>query len=243
MRAVGLIPARHRASRFPGKPLALIAGMPMIQRVWRGARGAKTLGRVIVATDDARIADACRGFGAEVALTRDDHASGTDRIAEVAAGLDCDVVVNVQGDEPLIEGFVIDALVEALRDDPEVEIATLVHAADSDALGDPNRVKVVLDRRGRALYFSRSAIPFHRQPESEPGCWQHVGLYAYRREFLLRFAELAPTPAERAEGLEQLRALEHGFPIRCAVIEGWTSAAVDVPADIAAVEARLAERG
>ena len=160
MRAVGLIPARHRASRFPGKPLALIAGMPMIQRVWRGARSAKSLERVIVATDDARIADACRGFGAEVALTRADHASGTDRIAEVAAGLDCDVVVNVQGDEPLIEGFVIDAVVAALTEDPEVQIATLVHAAEPDALGDPNRVKVVLDRRGRALYFSRSAIPF-----------------------------------------------------------------------------------
>ena len=242
MRAVGLIPARYRASRFPGKPLAPIAGMPMIQRVWRGARSAKSLERVIVATDDARIADACRGFGAEVALTRADHASGTDRIAEVAAGLDCDVVVNVQGDEPLIEGFVIDAVVAALAEDPEVQIATLVHAAEPDALGDPNRVKVVLDRRGRALYFSRSAIPFARAGESEPRCWQHVGLYAYRREFLLRFAALAPTPAERAEGLEQLRALEHGFKIRCAVIEGWTSAAVDVPADMALVEARLRER-
>jgi 3-deoxy-manno-octulosonate cytidylyltransferase (CMP-KDO synthetase) len=242
MRAVGVIPARYQSSRFPGKPLAPIAGVPMIQRVWRGARGAKSLERVIVATDDARIADACRGFGAEVALTRADHASGTDRIAEVAAGLDCDVVVNVQGDEPLIEGFAIDAVVAALDDDPEALIATLVHAAESDALGDPNRVKVVLDRRGRALYFSRSAIPFEHQREAESRCWQHVGLYAYRREFLLRFAALAPTPAERAEGLEQLRALEHGFPIRCAVIEGWTSAAVDVPADIAQVEARIRER-
>ena len=242
MRAVGVIPARYQSSRFPGKPLAPIAGVPMIQRVWRGARGAKSLERVIVATDDARIADACRGFGAEVALTRADHASGTDRIAEVAAGLDCDVVVNVQGDEPLIEGFVIDAVVSALAEDEEVPIATLVHAAETAALADPNRVKVVLDRRGRALYFSRSAIPFGRLRESEPRCWQHVGLYAYRREFLLRFPTLDPTPAERAEGLEQLRALEHGFKVRCAVIEGWTSASVDVPADIAAVEARLRER-
>src|SRR5262245_15520187 len=242
MRAVGLIPARYQASRFPGKPLARIAGVSMIERVWRGARGAKSLERVIVATDDERIADACRGFGAEVALTRADHASGTDRIAEVAARLDCDVVVNVQGDEPLIEGFAIDAAVAALAEDPEVPIATLVHEAEADALGDPNRVKVVLDRRGRALYFSRSAIPFDRLRGSEPRCWQHVGLYAYRREFLLRFPTLAPTPAERAEGLEQLRALEHGHPIRCAVIERWTSAAVDVPADIAIVEARLAGR-
>ena len=242
MRAVGLIPARHRASRFPGKPLAPIAGMPMIQRVWNGARSAKSLERVIIATDDARIADACRRFGAEVALTRADHASGTDRIAEVAAVIDCDVVVNVQGDEPLIEGFVIDAVVAALAEDPDVPMATLVHAAEPDALFDPNRVKVVLDRHGRALYFSRSAIPYPRDPGAAPRWWQHVGLYAYRREFLLRFTALAPTPAERAEGLEQLRALEHGFQIRCATIEGWTSAAVDVPDDIAAVEARLRAR-
>ena len=120
-------------------------------------------------------------------------------------------------------------------------MATLAHAAEPDALGDPNRVKVVLDRRGRALYFSRSAIPYPRV--GEPRCWQHVGLYAYRRDFLLRFPALAPTPAERAEGLEQLRALEHGYPIRCAVIEGWTSAAVDVPEDVARVEALLAGRG
>jgi 3-deoxy-manno-octulosonate cytidylyltransferase (CMP-KDO synthetase) len=240
MRAVGLIPARYQASRFPGKPLAMIAGMSMIERVWHGARGAKSLSRVIVATDDARIADACRSFGAEVALTRADHASGTDRIAEVAAGLDCDAVVNVQGDEPLIEGFAIDAVVAALAEDEDAPIATLVHAAEPAALADPNRVKVVLDRRGRALYFSRSQIPYPR--EGEPRCWQHVGIYAYRREFLLRFPSLAPTPAERAEGLEQLRALEHGYPIRCAVIEGWTSAAVDVPGDVAAVEARILER-
>ncbi len=239
MRAVGVIPARYQASRFPGKPLAMIAGVPMIERVWRGASSAKSLSRVIVATDDERIAEACRRFGAEVALTRADHATGTDRIAEVAAQLDCDAVVNVQGDEPLIEGFVVDAVVEALADDLDAPIATLVHAAESDALADPNRVKVVLDRRGRALYFSRSAIPYPR--DGEPRCWQHVGIYAYRREFLLRFPALTPTPAERAEGLEQLRALEHGHAIRCAVIEGWTSAAVDVPGDIAVVEARIRE--
>src|SRR2546426_9940393 len=130
MRAVGVIPARYQASRFPGKLLAPIAGVPMIERVWRGARGAKSLSRVIVATDDARIADACRSFGAEFALTRADHASGTDRIAEVAASLDCDIVVNVQGDEPLIEGFAIDAVVAALAEDPEAPIATLVHGAE-----------------------------------------------------------------------------------------------------------------
>jgi 3-deoxy-manno-octulosonate cytidylyltransferase (CMP-KDO synthetase) len=240
MRAVGVIPARYGASRFPGKPLAEIAGAPMIRHVWTGALGAKSLERVVIATDDARIAKVCRDFGAEVAMTRADHRSGTDRIAEAAADLDCDIVVNVQGDEPLIEGFVIDAAVEALAGDAEAPIATIVHAADPGAADDPNRVKVVLDRRGRALYFSRRPIPFAR--DGEASLWQHVGLYAYRREFLARFTALEPTPAERSEGLEQLRALENGFPIRCAIVSGWRSAAVDVPGDVAAVEARLAER-
>ena len=235
-----MIPARYGASRFPGKPLAEIAGAPMIRHVWRGARGAKSLERVVIATDDARIAEACRAFGAEVVMTRDDHPSGTDRIAEAATGFDCDVVVNVQGDEPLIEGFVIDAAVEALAADPEAPMATVVHAADPDAAADPNRVKVVLDRRGRALYFSRSAIPYARG--ATPRLWQHVGLYAYRRDFLARFTALEPTSAERSEGLEQLRALENGYPIRCGVVEGWRSAPVDVPADVARVEALLAER-
>lgn len=240
MTAVAVIPARYGASRFPGKPLASIAGQPMIQRVWSGARQAKRISRVIVATDDERIAEACRSFGAEVALTRADHPTGTDRLGEVASGLDDDVVVNVQGDEPLIEGFVIDAAVEALSEDPEVPMATVVHALEPEALEDPNRVKVVLDRRGRALYFSRSPIPHARGP-ARPARWQHVGLYAYRREFLLEFVGLPPTPAEEAEQLEQLRALEHGFPIRCAIVEGWRSAAVDVPTDIGRVEARIAE--
>ena len=240
MRAVGLIPARYRASRFPGKPLALIAGMSMIQRVWRGARGAKSLERVIVATDDARIADACRGFGAEVALTRADHASGTDRIAEVAAGLDCDVVVNVQGDEPLIEGFAIDAVVAALADDPEVPIATLVHAAEPDALADPNRVKVVLDRRGRALYFSRSAIPYARDggPRRAAGSTSASTPIAATSCCASRRSRRRPPSAPR--GSSSCARSSTAFAIRCAVIEGWTSAAVDVPADVAVVEARLA---
>ncbi len=240
MRAVGVIPARFGAQRFPGKPLAEIAGAPMIRHVWEGARTAKSLERVVIATDDDRIADACRDFGAEVAMTRPDHPTGTDRIAEAAAALDCDVVVNVQGDEPLIEGFVIDAAVAALADDAEAPMATVVHRADSGAAGDANRVKVVLDLRGRALYFSRSAIPYARS--GEPALWQHVGLYAYRRAFLAEFAALPPTPAEQAEGLEQLRALEHGFAIRCAAVDGWRSVPVDVPEDIPRVEALLREK-
>ncbi len=215
----------------------------MIQRVWEGARAAKRLARVIVATDDPRIADACSRFGAEAVLTSDRHSTGTDRIAEVAASLSEDVIVNVQGDEPLIEGFVIDAAVDALAADPDVPMATVAHAADADALDDPNRVKVVIDRRGRALYFSRSRIPFQRGDAPEAPVWQHAGLYAYRREFLLRFVGLAPTPAERAESLEQLRALENGFPIQVAVVEGWRSIPVDVPEDVARVEAYLRARG
>jgi 3-deoxy-manno-octulosonate cytidylyltransferase (CMP-KDO synthetase) len=241
MSAVGIVPARFASSRFPGKPLAAIAGLPMLQRVVEGARGAKRLRDVIVATDDARIAEACEKFGTRAVLTSADHPNGTDRIAEVAAGLDDEVVVNVQGDEPLIEGFVIDAAVAALLETPEAPMATVVHRAEPDALADPNRVKDVLDRAGFALYFSRSPIP-HRRDGGDTELWQHVGLYAYRREFLARYVTLAPTPLERAEQLEQLRALEHGHRIRAAVVEGWRSVPVDVPADVARVEAILARR-
>lgn len=240
MTAVGVIPARYEASRFPGKALAPIAGAPMIERVYRGACSAKSLRKVLVATDDSRIADACRSFGAEVVFTRSDHPSGTDRIGEVAAALEDDLIVNIQGDEPLIEGFVIDAAVQALANDPEVPMATVVHPLAECDQDDPNRVKVVLDEQQRALYFSRSAIPYSRGTVTAP-LWQHVGLYAYRRAFLETITKLTPTPAERTEQLEQLRVLEHGYRIRCAPIEGWRSVPVDIPADVTRVEAHLME--
>jgi 3-deoxy-manno-octulosonate cytidylyltransferase (CMP-KDO synthetase) len=243
MRAIGLIPARHAATRFPGKPLAPIAGVPMVRRVYEGARAARSLRDVIVATDDERVASACRAFGAKVAMTRPDHPTGTDRLAEVAAGLDDEIVVNIQGDEPLVEGHVIDAAVAVLEKDARLPMSTVVHPADPDGLDDPNRVKVVLDRHGNALYFSRSRIPALRDPAHAPRYWQHVGLYAYRRAFLLDFVTLEPTPAERAEALEQLRALENGHRIGCAIVEGWRGIPVDVPADVARVEARLRELG
>ncbi len=240
MSAVGIIPARYASTRLPGKPLAPIAGVPMIQRVWERCREAQRLRDVIVATDDARIAELCRSFGAPVAMTRADHPTGTDRIAEAAHYLTDDVVVNIQGDEPLIEGFVIDSAVAALDADESASMSTVVHAAAPGAESDPNRVKVVLDRAGHALYFSRSCIPYARDPEAAAPLWQHVGLYAYRRSFLLDFVGLERTPAERSEELEQLRALEHGHRIHAAVIEGWCSQPVDVPEDLARVEAALA---
>jgi 3-deoxy-manno-octulosonate cytidylyltransferase (CMP-KDO synthetase) len=240
MTAVGVIPARFGSSRFPGKVLAQIAGRTMIQRVWEGARTSKRLRDVLVATDDERVADACRGFGAPVVMTSPDHPTGTDRLAEAARGLADEIVVNVQGDEPLIEGFVIDAAVAALEESPDAPMATVVHRADPGALGDPNRVKVVVDRQGFALYFSRAPIPHTRVGADATTVLQHVGLYAYRRDFLLRYVTLEPTPLERSEALEQLRALEHGFRIRTATVEGWESAAVDVPGDVARVERRLA---
>lgn len=238
MRALGVIPARYASTRFPGKALAPIAGRPMIQHVFEAAQRARSLQALLVATDDPRIAEACAGFGAEVALTRSDHPSGTHRVQEASLGHDVELVVNIQGDEPLIEGFVIDAAVEALRANPNKPMATVIHALEPGAEDDPNRVKVVLDQQQCALYFSRSPLPYLRTDRSPPR-WQHVGLYAYRRDFLDDFVKLEATPAESAEELEQLRALEHGYSIHCAIIEGWHSVPVDVPADVERVEALL----
>ena len=171
--AAGVIPARYATTRFPGKPLAQIAGLPMLQRVFERTREAKRLEAVFVATDDERIAEACTRFGAPVLMTRPDHPSGTDRVAEAARSLEHDVIVNVQGDEPLIEGFVIDAAVETLLEDDQTPMSTVVHALDADALDDPNRIKVVLDRAGYALHFSRNPIAYERGAARVT--WQHVG--------------------------------------------------------------------
>ena len=237
MSALGIVPARYASERFPGKPLAPIAGRPMIAHVVERAREARSLREVWVATDDERIADACRTLDVPVVMTSADHPTGTDRLAEAARGASDEIIVNIQGDEPLIEGFVIDAAVDALREAPDLPMSTVVHAAPPEAGGDPNRVKVVCDLSGNALYFSRSDVPFERAAKAPR--WQHVGLYAYRSDFLQRYVDLEPTPLERAEALEQLRALEHGFSIRCAVIEGWESVPVDTPGDRDRVEALL----
>ena len=242
MSAVGIIPARYASSRFPGKPLAPLRGEPMLLHVVRGARSAKRLRDVLVATDDARIAELCRDAEIPCVMTSPEHPTGSDRLAEVAAGLDDEIVVNIQGDEPLIEGFVIDAAVAALEEAPDRPMATIVHRAGPAAADDPNRVKVVVDRHGDALYFSRAPIPARRNASDDDGVLQHVGLYAYRRAFLLRYVQLAATPLERREALEQLRVLEHGERIRCATIEGWHSVGVDTPEDLERVETILAER-
>jgi 3-deoxy-manno-octulosonate cytidylyltransferase (CMP-KDO synthetase) len=239
MTVLAILPARYTSTRFPGKPLTPIAGKPMIQHVWERTRAAKRVDAVAIATDDERIRQACEEFGADVEMTRDDHPTGTDRLAEVAARHDHDVLINVQGDEPLIEGFVIDAAIEALLRDGDAAMSTIVHRAEPEAFDDPNRVKVVVDAAGFALYFSRAPIPYRRR-ETGLVPLQHVGLYGYRRDFLLDFVKLPRSPAEEAEELEQLRALENGYRIRVAEIEGWTSVPVDVPEDVARVEDQLA---
>ncbi|MFP5378783.1 MAG: 3-deoxy-manno-octulosonate cytidylyltransferase, partial [Vicinamibacteria bacterium] len=208
---IALIPARYHSTRLPGKPLADIHGEPMIVHVWRRASAARSVDAVIVATDDRRVADAVEAAGGEARMTDPAHQSGTDRLAEVAATLRCGIVVNVQGDEPLVSPDDIDAAVEAVRRDPTVEMSTLCRPlADDEEFTRPHVVKVVRDRRGRALYFSRSPIPFPRSDGAGAARpFAHVGLYVYRRDTLLRLAALALTPLECAESLEQLRALEH----------------------------------
>ena len=246
-RAIGIIPARYASTRFPGKPLAEIGGRPMIEWVYRRASQAESLQRVLVATDDERIAAAVRGFGGEAVMTSADHATGTDRIAEVAESLEEEVVVNVQGDEPLIDPQAIDQLVAEFAADSGVQMATLCRPAFSrEEIFDENTARVVFDIQRNALYFSRAPIPFRRGvPASSwpvEGVFQHIGVYAYRREFLLRFASLPQTLLEQIEQLEQLRALEHGYQIRVVVTQ-YRPINVDVPEDIAKVEQRMREMG
>jgi 3-deoxy-manno-octulosonate cytidylyltransferase (CMP-KDO synthetase) len=222
MDVVAIIPARYGSTRLPGKPLLSDTGRPLIQHVVEAASRATRLDRIIVATDDLRIAEAVRDFGGEAALTRRDHPSGTDRVAEVAATLpQAGIVVNLQGDEPEIAGATLDHLVELLQSDPTVPMATLATPIrDEQTYRDPSCVKVVRDRNGRALYFSRAPIPHQRDGGSRPaGALLHLGLYAYRRDWLLQLAKLPPSPLEQCEKLEQLRVLEQGVPIAVGVVE------------------------
>jgi 3-deoxy-manno-octulosonate cytidylyltransferase (CMP-KDO synthetase) len=239
---VAIIPARFSSTRFPGKPLADIDGRPMIEHVYRRAASTPSVGRVIVATDDARIVRAVEAFGGEARLTRTTHRSGTDRLAEVAEGLLCDIVVNVQGDEPLIDPEMIETAIRPFSADPSLRMSTLCRRIERlEDLDNPNVVKVVVDRDGYALYFSRAAIPFLRAngaPGSSDlaravpeGAFKHIGLYVYRREFLLWFSQLAPTVLEEVEALEQLRALEYGIRIKT-IETACDSIGVDAPEDL-----------
>jgi len=240
---LGVIPARFGSTRFPGKPLALIAGRSLVARVYDRARRAHELSQVLVATDDQRIIEHCEELGIEAMMTAETHPSGTDRVAEVAARFPAFAYVNIQGDEPLIPPGAIDALVREARA-ADAGIATLASPIPSEERGlldDPNAVKVVRALDGHALYFSRTALPFPRHRRFARYL-QHIGIYYFTREALADFASLSPTPLEQAEGLEQLRALEHGRSIL--VIEyPYRPLAVDAPEDVAPVEARLAEEG
>jgi 3-deoxy-manno-octulosonate cytidylyltransferase (CMP-KDO synthetase) len=252
---VAIIPARYAATRLPGKPLSQIHGKSMIARVHERASAAKLVDRVLVATDDERIAAEVRAIGGEAVLTSPRHATGTDRLAEAAASLDAAIVINVQGDEPLVDPASIDAVAGALAGDPGLEMATLSLPLRSvDEMLAPSVVKVVADAAGDALYFSRSPIPHVREGADARAsaalavarglARRHVGLYGYRREALARFAALPRDPLEQAEGLEQLRALANGMRIRVVAMEGEAPAAVDTPEDLERVRALFAsEKG
>ena len=237
MKVLCVIPARYASTRLPGKPLSMIAGKPMIQHVYERACQAQLPDEVVVATDNELVEKAVLDFGGKAVMTSPDHPSGTDRLAEVALMYpDIDVIVNVQGDEPMIPPEVIDRLAEAFTGDVDLNMATMKVIMDEEDYENPAAVKVVTDQQGYALYFSRSLIPYPRNKPEGFKVFKHVGIYAYRRSFLLKYAALAPTPLEKAESLEQLRALENGYRIK--VLESdFQGIGVDTPEDLAAVNA------
>jgi len=230
-RILGVIPARYASSRFPGKALVSIAGKTMLEHVWERAMMSRYLTGLVIATDDERIRAAAASFRARVVMTRADHLSGTDRVAEAASASDAHLVVNIQGDEPLIDPAAIDAAILGLIESEDAPMGTICTRIDRPSdIADPNVVKVVVDRGGHAIYFSRAPIPFQREAGERPHYFKHIGLYAYRRDFLLEYSALPVGPLERAERLEQLRALENGYKIR--VVEtAYDSLGVDTPED------------
>ncbi len=230
-KAAGIIPARYQSSRFPGKPLAMILGKPMIQHVYEGAKKARSLDQLIIATDDERIFDAAKKFKADVVMTSGAHASGTERAAEVARKLDTPLIITIQGDEPLIEARMIDAVVSVLQAGEAVMASLMARVEDLGLIKDPHIAKVVVDREGWALYFSRQPIP----TAATDFFFQHIGIYGFQREFLLKFSRLEPARLEKFEKLEQLRALENGYRIKMIEIPQPTLS-VDTPQDIIKVE-------
>ena len=242
MKVLCIIPARYASTRLPGKPLRDIAGKPMIVRVYERAIRAQRVHEVVVATDDERIRAAVEEHGGNAVMTRADHATGTDRLAEVAAQRpDCDLIINVQGDEPLIDPAIIDALVAPFEHDAALMMATAkTEITDAAEMENPNNVKVVADRTGNALYFSRARIPYARNAGAK--VYKHIGIYAYRRDFLLAYAKMAQTELECSESLEQLRALENGYRIRVVETDA-VFIGVDTEEDLAAVNAEYQRRG
>jgi len=243
---LAVVPARFASTRFPAKIIAPLAGKPLVLHAYDRAKQARLVDEAVIATDADEVAEAVKPFGAQCRMTRADHPTGTDRIAEVAADHRADIIVNVQGDEALLDPGAIDATIQALLDDPDAVMATARHPLRSaDRIQDPNVVKCVTDRRGRALYFSRAPIPHIRDAADREGAgqvhWQHIGLYVYRKDFLLHYAGLPQTPLEQLEKLEQLRVLEHGYAI--AVVDtAYEGIGVDVPEDLERVKALLAGR-
>jgi 3-deoxy-manno-octulosonate cytidylyltransferase (CMP-KDO synthetase) len=245
MKVIGVIPARYGSTRLPAKPLADIGGKTMVQHVYEIAERAKLLDSVVVATDDERVASVVRGFGGRAAVTNPAHASGTDRAAEVAASSDADIIVNVQGDEPLLDPEMIDECIRGLQDalleDRAVGLSTIVKRVNRDGHNDSNAVKVVRDIRGRALYFSRSLIPYPRHRAEVFEVLEHIGLYAYTKDCLMRLAQLPRARLEQIEGLEQLRALENGIAIQTVETKCQGQlVSVDTPEDLERVRAILA---
>ncbi len=241
MKAVAVIPARHASTRLPGKPLLDICGKPLIQRVWEIVSRARGLDDVVVATDDARIANAVQAFGGRVLMTSPDCPSGSDRVREVAGVIDADVYINVQGDEPLLEPSAIERLLAVFTEDEGVQVTTLCSRISEEQARSPHQVKVVRDHAGNALYFSRLPIPFVRDAGESTVFLGHVGMYAYRADALRRFASLPPSPLEQAEKLEQLRLLQAGVPIRVLEVP-LMGAGVDTPEDLERVRAIISGR-
>ncbi|WP_413582455.1 3-deoxy-manno-octulosonate cytidylyltransferase [Bdellovibrio sp. HCB288] len=245
MKIVGVIPARFASTRFPGKPLAMLQGRPMIQWTIEGARKSKLLTDLIVATDDELIKGAAEDVGAKVVMTDSHLPSGSDRIHAAIKGIDCDVVVNIQGDEPLVTGELIDRLAQVFVDEPKMDMATLAHPISEEELQNPNSVKVVMNINDEALYFSRFPMPYSRMKANEmgdySGCLKHIGMYAYSKEFLKEFCEAPQALIERAESLEQLRALYLGAKIKVVRVKE-ASIGVDTPEDLEKLEKILSQR-
>jgi len=256
MKIVAIIPARYGSTRFEGKPLAQILGKPMIQWVYEGVCQSKLIDKVLVATDDQRIVGAVEQFGGNAVMTSPAHATGSDRVAEVAQKLRAEIIVNVQGDEPLLKGSIIDKAIRPLMKDPSIPLSTLMtRIEDVRDWINPNVAKVVVDQKGFALYFSRSPIPFPRDLNIEKllsstrkgknplphRVFKHIGVYVYRRDFLLRYSKMERTPLEKLEKLEQLRALENGFPIKLIPVD-YEPLSVDTPEDLGKVIAYISQQ-